>query len=48
VSVKSPEVGVSNPTEIYSLSIIGASLTGVTVTKIVSLTQSAGNGVPQD
>ena len=38
-SVKSPLNGVSSLTEIFSLSRIGGSLKGVTVTKIVSTEQ---------
>jgi len=36
VSVKSPEVGVFTPTDMFSLSTIGASLIGSTVISIVA------------
>jgi len=45
-SVKSPLTGISSGVVSFSLSTIGSSLTGVTSTKIVSLTHIAGNGVP--
>ena len=39
-------IGVSSGVVALSSFAIGASFTGVTVTKIVSFTQIAGNGVP--
>ena len=45
-SVKSPVAGVSSFVVITSLSTIGASFTGATVTVIVSLTHTPGNGRP--
>jgi hypothetical protein len=44
--VKSPEPELLISTDKKSLSTIGGSFTGVTVTKIVSVTQLTGSGVP--
>ncbi len=46
ISVKSPLTGISTEVIWYSLSTIGASLIGNTVTNKVSLTQATGIGVP--
>ena len=45
-SVKSPVAGVSSFVVMVSLSTIGASLTAVTVMKIVSFTHTPGKGRP--